>query len=202
LIADVDNNGGLDIIASIPGAGHVWLSDAQGEFRALDKPLPGLIFSVSDLTGDGKLDLLGLSETGQPMRLVNRGTKNYAWLTLQPRAVAVPGDGRINSFGVGGEVEVRAGLLFQKQSITGPRLHFGLGEHRAADVARIIWPNGDAQAEFDLQAEQVTVARQRLKGSCPWLCSSPTTVKGCVSSRTSSGARRWDCVLTPRTRPT
>ncbi len=169
LTADVDNNGGLDLIASIPAAGRVWLGDAQGEFRPLNKPLPGLMFSAIELTGDGKLDLLGLSETGQPIRLVNQGTKNYFWLTLQPRAVPVPGDGRINSFALGGEVEVRAGLLFQKQPITGPTLHFGLGEHRTADVARIIWPNGDVQAEFELQAKQVAVARQRLKGSCPWL---------------------------------
>jgi len=169
LIADMDNNGGLDLIASIPTAGRVWLGDAQGEFRPLNKPLPGLTFSVSELTGDGKLDLLGLSETGQPIRMVNQSTKNYFWLTLQPRAVPVPGDGRINSFGLGGEAEVRAGLLFQKQPITGPMLHFGLGEQRTADVARIIWPNGDVQAEFELQARQVAVARQRLKGSCPWL---------------------------------
>jgi len=169
LIADMDNNGGLDLVASIPAAGRVWLSDAQGEFRPLNIPLPGLMFSALELTGDGKLDLLGLSETGQPIRLVNQGTKNYFWLTLQPRAVPVPGDGRINSFALGGEVEVRAGLLFQKQPITGPTLHFGLGEHRTADVARIIWPNGDVQAEFELQAKQVAVARQRLKGSCPWL---------------------------------
>jgi hypothetical protein len=38
-----------------------------------------------------------------------------------------------------------------------------------ADVARIVWPNGDVQAEFDLHANQVVSARQRLKGSCPWL---------------------------------
>jgi tetratricopeptide (TPR) repeat protein len=169
LIADMDNNGGLDIIASIPAAGHVWLSDAQGEFRPLNTSLPGRLFSTIELTGDGQLDLLGLAETGQPIRLVNQGTKHYFWMTLQPRAVPIPGDGRINSFGLGGEVEIRAGLLFQKQPITGPILHFGLGEQRTADVARIIWPNGDVQAEFELQAKQVTVARQRLKGSCPWL---------------------------------
>jgi Tfp pilus assembly protein PilF len=169
LIADMDNNGSLDLVASISTAGRIWLGDAQGEFRPLDKPLPGLISAAMELTGDGRLDLLGLSETGQPIRLVNQATKNYFWLTLQPRAVPVPGDGRINSFGLGGEVEVRAGLLFQKQPITGPTLHFGLGEQRTADVARIIWPNGDVQAEFGLQATQVAVARQRLKGSCPWL---------------------------------
>lgn len=169
LVADVDNNGGLDLIASIPSGGQVWLSDTQGAFRSLDKPLPGRMFAVADLTGDGKLDLIGLSEVGEPLRLVNQGRKDYFWLTLRPRAVHVPGDGRINSFGVGGEVEVRAGLLFQKQVIAGPALHFGLGDQRTADVARITWPNGDVQAEFDLQANQVVSARQRLKGSCPWL---------------------------------
>ena len=169
LVADVDNNGALDLIASIAAGGRVWLSDAQGEWHPLNAPLPGLVFAAAQLTDDGKLDLFGLTPTGRPLRLVNQGTKDYSWLTLRPRAVPVPGDGRINSFGLGGEVEVRAGLLFQKQLITGPVLHFGLGDQRTADVARIIWPNGDVQAEFDLQAKQVVVARQRLKGSCPWL---------------------------------
>jgi hypothetical protein len=169
LVADMDNNGSLDLIVSLPTGGRVWLSDARGAFQLLDQPLPGRIFAVADLTGNGRLDLLGLSETGQPQRLVNKGTQDYFWLRLRPRAVPVPGDGRINSFGVGGEVDIRAGLLFQKQPITGPILHFGLGEQHIADVARIIWPNGDVQAEFTLQANQVVVARQRLKGSCPWV---------------------------------
>jgi Tfp pilus assembly protein PilF len=169
LVADVDNNGGLDLIASIPAGGHIWLSRAPDHFHPLGNPLPGLMFSVADLTDDGKLDLLGLSEMGQPLRLVNQGSKDYFWLSLRPRAVHIPGDGRINSFAVGGEVDVRAGLLYQKQLITGPLLHFGLGEHRAATVARIIWPNGDVQAEFKLRSNQVVVARQRLKGSCPWV---------------------------------
>lgn len=169
LLADLDNNGALDLIVSTPAGGRVWLSDARGHFRLLDTPLPGRMFAVAELTGDGKLDLLGLSETGQPLRLINQGTKDYFWLTLRPRAVHVPGDGRINTFALGGEVEVRAGLVFQKQPITGPMLHFGLGEHHAADVARILWPNGDVQAEFQLHSNQVVVARQRLKGSCPWV---------------------------------
>jgi Tfp pilus assembly protein PilF len=169
LLADLDNNGALDLIASTPAGGRAWLSDAKGNLRPLATPLPGRMFAVAELTGDGKLDLLGLSETGQPLRLVNQGTKDYFWLTLRPRAVHVPGDGRINTFALGGEVEIRAGLVFQKQPITGSILHFGLGEYRAADVARIIWPNGDVQAEFTLHANQVVVARQRLKGSCPWV---------------------------------
>jgi hypothetical protein len=169
LVADMDNNGGLDLLASIPVGGRIWLSNTPGEFLPLDHPLPGLVFSVAELTGDGKLDLLGLSEAGQPLRLVNQGGKDYAWLSLRPRAVHVPGDGRINSFALGGEVDVQAGLLFQKQPITGPMLNFGLGEHHTANVTRIVWPNGEVQAEFQLRSNQVVIARQRLKGSCPWV---------------------------------
>jgi Tfp pilus assembly protein PilF len=169
LVADLDNNGGLDLIASIASAGQVWLSDVQGDFHPLPHVLPGPVFAVAELSGDGRLDLLGWSATGQPLRLLNRGSKTYFWVTLRPRAVQVPGDQRINSFAFGGEIEVRAGLLFQKQPIAAPRLHFGLGEHRSADVARIIWPNGDIQAVFELQSNQVVLTRQRLKGSCPWV---------------------------------
>jgi hypothetical protein len=169
LVADLDNNGALDLIASIPQGGHIWLNGPQDEWHLLKAPLPGLVFAASPLTDNGQLDLLSLTPAGQPLRLASQGTKNYLWVTLRPRAVQVQGDGRINSFGLDGEVEVRAGLLYQKQLITEPVLHFGLGSQRTADVARIIWPNGDTQAEFELQAKQVVVARQRLKGSCPWL---------------------------------
>jgi hypothetical protein len=39
-------------------------------------------------------------------------------------------------------MEIRSGLLVQKQLITGPVVHFGLGEQTMADVVRIVWPMG------------------------------------------------------------
>ena len=88
---------------------------------------------------------------------------------MRPRAKEATGDQRINSFGIGGEMEIRAGLLVQKQLITGPLVHFGLGEQTNADVVRIVWPNGSVRAEFDLKADETILAEQRLKGSCPFL---------------------------------
>src|SRR5581483_5435445 len=79
------------------------------------------------------------------------------------------GDQRINPFGVGNEIEVRSGLQVQKQPITDPQLHFGLGEQNSADVIRVVWPNGSVRAEFDVKADQEVVTEQRLKGSCPFL---------------------------------
>src|SRR5439155_11015660 len=97
------------------------------------------------------------------------GTKKYHWQAIRPRAKNAKGDGRINSFGIGGEIELRAGLLVQKRPIDSSIVHFVLGDQTSADVVRIIWPNGTAQAEFDLAANQTVVAEQRLKGSCPSL---------------------------------
>lgn len=36
-------------------------------------------------------------------------------------------------------------------------------------MARIVWPNGVAQAEFGIGVDDAIVAEQRLKGSCPWV---------------------------------
>ena len=107
--------------------------------------------------------------TEKPVVLINHGTKNYHWQVIRTRAGAAHGDQRINSFGLGGEIEIRAGLLTEKQIITSPVLHFGLGEHTGSDLARITWPNGLVQVEFELSADQSILATQRLKGSCPSL---------------------------------
>ncbi|HEX8844062.1 MAG TPA: FG-GAP-like repeat-containing protein [Pyrinomonadaceae bacterium] len=182
--ADIDNNGSLDLVLSdafpqtdvgcppVCPSGRVWLSDQSGNFKLLASQAPASIFSISDMNGDGRLDLVGISKEGgveRQVRLVNRGSKNYHWQQIRPRAKEATGDQRINSFGVGGEIEIRAGLLVQKQPITGPLVHFGLGEQAAADVVRIVWPNGSVRAEFDLKADQTITAEQRLKGSCPFL---------------------------------
>jgi tetratricopeptide (TPR) repeat protein len=177
-VADLDNNGALDLIlssASLLSAKSsngllIWLGDGQGKFTLLRPMLaPALVFDVADLNGDGKLDLIGLSPDGTPLLGVNQSSKNYHWQVVRPHAVQAVGDQRINPFGVGGEIEVRSGLLVQKQPINGPQLHFGLGEQSEAEVVRVVWPNGTVRAEFDVKADQDVVTEQRLKASCPFL---------------------------------
>ncbi len=177
-VADLDNNGALDLIlspASLLSAKSsngtlVWLGDAQGKFALLKQLVsPCLVLDVADLRGDGKLDLIGLSPDGTPIQGINEGTKNYHWQVVRPHAAQAVGDQRINPFGVGGEVEIRSGLLVQKQPITGPQIHFGLGEQTSAEVIRVIWPNGTVRAEFGVKADQEVVTEQRLKASCPFL---------------------------------
>ena len=177
-VADLDNNGAIDlllarvspVVGSDAQGALLWLGDTHGNFVLANKAVaPQVVFDASDLNADGRLDLLGLSSDGQPMQAVNRGSKNYHWQIIRPRAKQAVGDQRINSFGVGGEIEIRSGLLVQMQPITGPQVHFGLGEQSGVDVARILWPNGSLRAEFALKADQEVVTEQRLKGSCPFL---------------------------------
>ena len=125
--------------------------------------------AAADLDGDGRLELLGVADGGRAVRAKSRGTKAYRWQALRPRSATATGDQRINSFGIGGEVELRTGLHVQKRTIDAPVVHFGLGEATRADVVRVIWPNGVIQSEFDTRADATVAATQRLKGSCPWL---------------------------------
>ncbi len=168
--ADLDNNGVADLVLTGGSGALVWMGNGPRAFTPLGAAVgPARVFDVADLNGDGRLDLLGLSAAGQPQQGINQGSKTYQWQILRPRARQATGDQRINSFGIGGEMELRAGLMVQKQPITAPQLHFGLGEQTSADVVRISWPNGMMNAEFALKADQVLLTEQRLKGSCPFL---------------------------------
>jgi Tfp pilus assembly protein PilF len=178
LIADLDNNGALDLILSpvtstvgqTAAAPLIWLGDSASKFTLLDRsPGPSTIFDVADLNANGRLDLLGFDAAGKPVQGVNHGSKNYHWQVVRPHAKQAVGDQRINPFGVGGEIEIRSGLVVQKQPINGPQLHFGLGNQTSAEVVRVVWPNGTVRAEFGVQADQDVVTEQRLKASCPFL---------------------------------
>jgi tetratricopeptide (TPR) repeat protein len=175
-VADLDNNGAFDLILSsvVPGpaaaAPLIWLGDATAKFTLLDHPGgPGTIFDIADLAAGGRLDLVGFDAAGKAVEATSHGSKNYHWQVVRPHAKQAVGDQRINPFGVGGEIEIRSGLLVQKQPINGPQLHFGLGNQTSAEVVRVVWPNGTVRAEFGVAADQDVVTEQRLKASCPFL---------------------------------
>lgn len=167
-VADLDNNGALDLLVSSSAGTAAWLADASQTLVPLASRLAATVTSVLDLNGDGQLDLVGLVD-GQPARLTGTGTRGYHYQLIRPRAVTSYGDQRVNTFGIGGLIEVRAGSLVQAQVITGPVVHVGLGTSTSIDVARVVWPNGVPQAEFNPQVDAAITAEQRLKGSCPWI---------------------------------
>ena len=178
-VADIDNNGAMDLILSnvggaitrgIPLPTTVWLGGADAKFTLLNQATPlKSVFDVGDLSSGGRLSLVGLDANGAPVQATSKGSKNYHWQVIRPHAVQAVGDQRINPFGIGGEIEIRSGLLVQKQPIDGPTVHFGLGNQTTAEVVRVVWPNGTVRAEFGVNADQEVVTEQRLKASCPFL---------------------------------
>lgn len=168
LVADLDNNAAPDLVITGAGGTSVLLG-GPGGFVATAQPLPAFRATrVLPAGEDGRVRLAGFTESG-PVIATPVLTKQYHWQIVRPRSADVLGDQRINSFGVGGEVEVRSGLHVQRVPIESPVVHVGLGEAPQAEVVRIFWPNGTIQSEFDLRADTAVTASQRLKGSCPWL---------------------------------
>jgi hypothetical protein len=168
LSADLDNNGAADLVVSGRAGSRILLRGTGPTFHPVQETLPLYVFAAVDLDGDGRLELVGPSDGGAFVAR-STGATAYHWQAIRPRAATATGDQRVNAFGIGGEVEVRTGLHAQKQVITSPVVHFGLGAAREAEVARITWPNGVLQSEFALAADTAIPASQRLKGSCPWL---------------------------------
>jgi hypothetical protein len=168
LVADLDNNGAADLVVAGGTASRVLLGGEEA-FHLLPAALPFGAQAAADLDGDGRLEVVGVDAAGRAVRAKSRGAKSYRWQALRPRAATATGDQRINSFGVGGEVELLTGLHLQKRRIDAPVVHFGLGDAARVEVVRIVWPNGMIQSDFNLAADTVVEASQRLKGSCPWL---------------------------------
>ena len=167
--ADFDNNGAPDLLAAAGERSRVWLTESDGTLKPLGSAPPLRTAAVADLDRDGRLDLVGLDADGRIVEATGSGALDYGWQAIRPRALENAGDNRINTYGLGGQLEVRSGLVVQRQVIDGPELHFGLGSREGVDVAAILWPNGSNQAEFDLAPRRTVEAVQRLKGSCPWL---------------------------------
>jgi FG-GAP-like repeat/ASPIC and UnbV len=169
VVADLDNNGAADLVVAGPASTRVLLGGPGGSFKPLAATIGLSVTAAADLDGDGRLELVGRTADGRAGIARSHGGKAYHWHAFRPRAATATGDQRINSFGIGGEMEVRTGLSVQKQTIASPVVHFGLGDAARADVVRIVWPNGVLQSEFDKPADATILAEQRLKGSCPWL---------------------------------
>lgn len=170
LVADFDNNGALDLMASDEKGSKYWLTDQNIQISSTPTSLPLPVYGVGDRNGDSRLDLFGINSNGHAAVWLNNSSVGYNARLIRPRSSRQTGDQRINSFGIGGQVESRTGMQYLKQPVTQPWVHIGLGTHKEAEVIRLIWPNGSTQTEFaELGYDSKILNEQILKGSCPWV---------------------------------
>lgn len=189
-MADLDNDGDLDIVVAngrinrgpvVPGApagflqryaepNAVFVNDGTGRFTeparsptALSNR-PGMSrgLAVGDLDDDGRTDLLIL-ETGRELRRLESGGRGE-WIGF---SLTDPDVG--NRHMPGAELELYAGggprrLVVNPNvgylSSNDPRIHAGLGEVRGIDSVVVTWPDGGAEAFFDLPAGRYHALRR------------------------------------------
>ena len=165
---DFDNDGQLDLAINTKNKQpQLYRNNAAGIFAKTSTALPGTVLLISDFDSDGDEDYL--SANGSQLQLIkNEGGNANHWINVRLAALAME-SGKINHYGVGAHVEVRADTLYQKKVVTQTVTHFGLGSRLKADVVRVVWNNGVPQNDFQPQANQTIVEKQVLKGSCPFL---------------------------------
>ncbi|NKB70616.1 MAG: T9SS type A sorting domain-containing protein [Candidatus Latescibacteria bacterium] len=153
-LADVDNDGDLDLVLSQPR--FLFLNTGTGFEEATDRAgfgptgRGGNYLSLGDFDSDGFVDLLT-----QRALFRNNGNDNH-WLVVDPVGTVS------NRDGIGARVLTVAGELRQVREIMGgngfnqdPKVaHFGLGHRTRVDSLEIRWPSGQVDIWTDIPADQ------------------------------------------------
>jgi len=178
LLLDYDCDGWLDVFVANGNAHHEYpeedvlmRNDGTGRFVDVAKRSGGYFkkkyvgrgATYGDYDNDGDLDLLVVNLNDSPRLLRNDGGNRNHWLIVQARR---PG-GKTDALGA--RVTVKTGSLSQIRDlipVTGylsqadPRLHFGLGKFRRADLVEIRWPDGRTTRLKDVAADRILTVVQ------------------------------------------
>lgn len=171
---DYDNDGFLDIWVANKQGLYLFRNDGSGRFTETSDIITtdaqmknGTAGAVADYDKDGDLDLLYINN-GQLRSLQNNGGNQNNWIQVQLEGITT-GNNKVNRHGIGSKLEVKVSDLYQLQYTSQQVAHFGLGQHGAADVVRVVWTNGVPQNVIEPKAKQRIQEKQILKGSCPFL---------------------------------
>ena len=175
---DFDNDGHQDILVAgvnkNSGTSGVKLFHNDGDkgFSDVSYLLPKSIMQaqhikIEDFNMDGDQDIFLSGPSGVQLVRNDSGNQNN-FIEVQLTGLSY-GNSKNNRLGIGGQIELKAGDLYQLKTVTGPTTGFGVGNHTKLDAVRIIWPNGFPQTITDPSSNQRILEQEQLKGSCPFL---------------------------------
>ena len=175
---DYDNDGYQDIVIagvnsdnSKPGV-RLFHNDSTKGFSDRSSLLPPNLLQayhigITDFNFDGDEDLFFSGPSGVILARNDGGNANN-FVQVQLTGLAF-GNSKNNRLGIGAQVELKAGDLYQMKTVRGPLTEFGVGSRTKLDALRIIWPNGVPQTVVDPTRKQRMLEEEQLKGSCPFL---------------------------------
>ena len=120
-----------------------------------------------DFNADGDQDFFLAGGTGVQLVRNDNGNRNN-FMQVQLAGLSY-GNSKNNRLGIGASVELKAGDLYQRKTVTGPLTEFGIGTRTKLDAVRIVWPNGMPQTIDDPSSKERLLEQEQLKGSCPFL---------------------------------
>ena len=175
---DYDNDGDKDIVVAGVNADptkkgvRLFHNDGEKGFSDVTSLLPESIMqayriAIADFNFDGDRDLFFTGPGGVQLARNDGGNYNN-YVQVQVTGLSF-GSSKNNRLGIGGQIELKSGDLFQVKTIKGPLTEFGVGQRTKIDALRIIWPNGVAQTIADPMRKQRALEEAQLKGSCPFL---------------------------------
>lgn len=162
VLADLENRALADVVTAT-GVARALGGGRWAPPKKIAGLPDGLAWAAGDFDNDGRVDLAAVTADGRIHRILNQTPLKSNWLRVRLQGI------KNLKIAAGAEVEVKAGLVYQKQVYTGAPLVFGLRGQREADTVRITWPNGLIQNEMRQKAGLSGNYKeaQRLSGSCP-----------------------------------
>jgi hypothetical protein len=135
LTLDFDNDGFPDVIAGNADGLRCFRGGLDGRFEPASDVLPAGIkplscLDVGEFDADGDQDLTFVTTSGTERRVVvlqNEGGNGNNWI-----------DVAVGAAGIGGSVQLRAGIAYPSQVVRAPVVHFGIGQLETVDVVRIV----------------------------------------------------------------
>lgn len=149
----------------------LFLNQRNGTFKNISKSVGPAIqipqvsrgMATGDLFNDGRMEAVVENLKGGPMILrPESGPRNH-WISFQLEGVTC------NRLALNARVQATAGRLVQLGEVNSGgsylsqndlRIHFGLGDHKVLDDAKIIWPDGKVETLTHLAADRFYTVRE------------------------------------------